>query len=185
MLSVGSWEENVWFNFLSGEKENLDLKAERVKTAPYWKKSSNSTQGRQKLWLNKRVWVSLGGGGSWSPKEGECVLAGQRDEMAAGEGRRWVTGWGSPVWLERKELGQEMRYWRWEIFNWHYMCLVEQRNGTGMFLWDSTKSLHGCWKLSLKCPLSFILNTESFYTSLLPCREIKSDNNFLSFSLQG
>lgn len=113
VLSIESWEEIVWFLFLSGEKETLGLKAERVKTAPYWRKSSNSTQGRQKLWLNKSVWVSLGGGGSWSPKEGKYTLPGQRDGMAAGEGKRWVTGWGSPVWLEKKE--QEMRVWRWEI----------------------------------------------------------------------
>lgn len=112
VLPAGSWEEIVWFLFLSGEKETLDLKAERVKTAPYWRKSSNSTQGRQKLWLNKRVWVSLGGGGRWSPKEGECALDGQRDETAVGEGRRWVTGWGSA----KKQCGWRKRNWdkKWD-----------------------------------------------------------------------
>lgn len=112
ILSVGSWEEIVWFLFLSGEKEPLDLKAERVKIVPYWRKSSNSTQGRQKLWLNTSVWVSQGGGGSWSPKEGNVSCLGKEMEWQLGKER---DGWGSPVRLEKKQLGQERRYWRWEI----------------------------------------------------------------------
>lgn len=63
--------------------------------------------------------------------------------MCLGWAKRWDVSWGKkemgdrlgiPSVAREKGTGTRKEILEMGDFNWHYMCLVEQRNGTGMFL---------------------------------------------------